>query len=394
MRRWDLPLGREQLRTGQDSGVETATISADAKQLVIGLQAHTATILRIGEYPGIKQLPTLVGHRSAVSSVAISRDGAMVATGGADSTVFIWGSATGAIHKGPLTHPDCVMLAEFSSDGGRLLTLTQEGTVSVWQVATGALQFPRFTIGRTAHASFNADGTTIATIENRELVFWDAETGQRRKSPPTFERSIKAGIFLTDPDRFLTATDDGEIQLWAVSAARQTASVRHGGQVAALAASLRGTYFATGGHDKLTRVWRTSDLREATSALRLRGEVGSLQFSPDERFLAAASTDGSVRVWEVIHGRLVAPPQLPHETIRNRQKSEDAKRIVCTFFTAASDGLWWVRRNGELDYLNLKPTSDSLEYLRAVSAAITGFEIDPRGSYLPLSPAALEKRSY
>jgi len=395
MRRWNLPL-EQGPSTGQDGAVDLVAVSADAARVATGDRLGTIVVSRIGEYPEITRLSIQQRHRGRVRALAISRDGSLIATGGADGTVLLCDSQTGAVVARPLNQSASpVNSVEFSPDVQQLLTVASDGMISVFQIPSGQPQFSPLLSGKQVTASLSPDGMVIAAMASTDLVFWDAKTGQRRNSPRNLRSSIAAGVFLSDPDQFLTGTKDGYVQLWSVFAARQIAGLRHGGTVEALASGAGGTYFASGGTDKSVRVWRTRDLREATPPLRHGAPIASIEFSPDERFVAAVSSDGIVRVWETTHGRLMAPPQFNRENPVTPTILTKSKPFVRVFFTAASDGLWNIQGSGRLNYLSLMPVKDALTSLREASAAMTGFEIDStNGGYVPLSKAALEKVSY
>jgi dipeptidyl aminopeptidase/acylaminoacyl peptidase len=81
-----------------------------------------------------REVLSLRGHSSRISSVAFSPDGRRLAAASNDRTAILWDLATGAEfltlrgHRGPVTS------VEFSPDGERLASTSHDGTVKIWDV--------------------------------------------------------------------------------------------------------------------------------------------------------------------------------------------------------------------------------------------------------------------
>jgi WD40 repeat protein len=112
-----------------------------------------------------------------VRAVAISPDGARLATASNEETVRIW-HADGS-PRATLSHTRRVRAVAISPDGAWLVTASSDGTVRIWD-ADGA---PRATL--TGHTNpvnavaISPDGAWLATASSdRTLRIWDAATGQ------------------------------------------------------------------------------------------------------------------------------------------------------------------------------------------------------------------------
>ena len=78
----------------------------------------------------------------------------------------------------------------------------------------------------------------------------------------------------------------------------------HSGNVLSVAFSPDGKYLATGSWDKTLKLWEVSTGREIRT-FRLEQFVGyhSVKFSPDGRYLASAEADGFIRLWDIAIGK-------------------------------------------------------------------------------------------
>jgi WD40 repeat protein len=128
---WDVP-GKRIVTAGSD---HTAKLwDADTGQL-------------IRTFAGFDEKTYPRGHRGAIYAVALSPDGALLATGGADRTAKLWRVADGNVVRefgwrpGDAAHPGAIYGIRFTPDGSRLLTAGSapngRGALGVWQVADG-----------------------------------------------------------------------------------------------------------------------------------------------------------------------------------------------------------------------------------------------------------------
>jgi WD40 repeat protein len=131
---WDVA-GRKP-RAVYHQGKKTGTVwsvafAPDGKTLALGC-GHSLVVLL--DASTCKERAVLKGHGAGVQSVAFSKDGKALASGG-DRTVRLWDVATGGEKAVLEGHADSVTCVAFRPDGKALASGSMDGVVKLWDVA-------------------------------------------------------------------------------------------------------------------------------------------------------------------------------------------------------------------------------------------------------------------
>ncbi|MBC8229288.1 sigma-70 family RNA polymerase sigma factor [bacterium] len=227
----------------------------------------------------LEENPTriLKGHKDAVTRIAFSPDGQLLASSSRDSTIRLWDIATGefSILSG---HKDAVGKVAFSPDGKWLVSSSSWAKeVFLWNVSEKRIT--KFLARRSANdLSFSPDGKLLAVLSGSKVLFWDITT-QRRFDQ--IDDAYKHYILL------------------------ETISARYG---TALDFSPDGKILAVGSMMGTVDLW---NLAERELLLTLAGPttgpgqgIWKVQFSPDGKSLAASYIEGNVNLWDLETGQL------------------------------------------------------------------------------------------
>ena len=126
-------------------------------------RAATYALTILQEHAQPVPVTRLDSRRDALSSVAFSDDGAMLATAGQGAHAAVWSLAEATEIQSVKTTGISPKNVEFSSDGTVLLVSGING-VRVWDIGSGEPTTPTFHAGMgISFATFHADGATVAS---------------------------------------------------------------------------------------------------------------------------------------------------------------------------------------------------------------------------------------
>ena len=278
--------------------------------LLVQEQDRSLSLWNIAKGEEIRRIPF------GCEAFAFSRDGKRLAASGYHGTteeamVHVWDVATGKELFPAVRSPDgTVADLAFFPDGKTLAGTTYGGWIRLWDLATGKEKAQPGHQAAIHSIAFGKEGLTLATGGSDGTVrLWDPRTGEERRA---WETAWRTSVIAFSPDRTLLAcAGHGSIEndkpapivFWDPLTGKETLRLPgHPGGVFSLAFAPDAKTLASGGGDKLIRLW---DLPGQRPLLQLRGHgatPGNLAFAPSGRMLASSAADGSVRLWETVTG--------------------------------------------------------------------------------------------
>ena len=104
--------------------------------------------------------------------------------------------------------------------------------------------------------------------------------------------------------------------------------LRHGMEIKAVAFSPDGKTLATGGSDRLVKIWDLANGHEKLTLVGHADEVRVLAFSPDGKTLASAGAEADIRLWNVADGKEIRKLEGPGNYVMSIAYSADGKYVV------------------------------------------------------------------
>lgn len=140
-------------------------------------------------------------HNKGVRSLAFSRDGLFLATGGWDFEVRVWQADTGHLTKRLLAHRWAVVGLAWSSDGRRLASRGIDDVINIWNVPSGQVEM-KFLESTNLNSlydlslstplmAFSSDGSHLITEQVHETVVWSLDT---RKTVHTWPQLLHPAL--------------------------------------------------------------------------------------------------------------------------------------------------------------------------------------------------------
>ncbi len=319
----------------------------------------------------------LRGHNDEIRSLSFSRDGKRLASAGADRVVHIWDTEAGKLVAGPNpAHRHSIALAgdllfststssllayqignsttiwkpqenptvysvAASPDGKTIVSTGPTPIAQVWDVSTQKLiQKLEHTKGPIGSPVFSPNGKQIATASQSDGLVWIWEVGTPEAIlviPEAADASTLEAMAYHPNGKYLavggidflgTSGTNGSLCIWDLEAKDKYLTLSAG--VTSLAFDHVGVYLVAGAYQDNQHtllVWNLED--GAEQVFNLPGHqdrINAVTFSKDGSYIISGSDDCTIRIWDVLSGRLQVVRQFD-AAIQSLTFSADGKTL-------------------------------------------------------------------
>jgi len=349
------PTGRFLAFAGGDRVVRIWRMAPDDGKLHDQKTKH-----RAGAQLELEEVSVLRGHHSQIRDLDFSPDGKEVVSISDDGTVKIWATVGPGSVPSLAGHESRVNQAIFTDDGQYLASVGGDFYAMIWEVESckntkilthtlkdvkdiAFCDEDRFLV--TASAAIDSDCPEERAPFEGALCVWDWRQGDVIYEEKMDNKVLAVDAF--DPERWIAAgLEDGQVVLWTLSPRGGLGHSErfnpHSHAVTTIAFSPDGRWLATGSKDKMVQI---KDLETGiSSTLKIYSEVRDIAFCTHEwrsnHWLAIASNDGSVALWDAARGEeLKKFPETHTQEAMSVAFSPDGSRLASGAFDG-SVKLW------------------------------------------------------
>jgi WD40 repeat protein len=251
-------------------------------------------------------LKILEGHRTRVHTVAVSRDGQLIASGDEKGELFAWRGDTGECLAQAIKVSEAIRSLDFSPDGAVLVIASEGKTAELWSTQTWQLQGTLIGRGSTIFCiQFSPSGELLAIAMFGDIEIWNFRTRERITNFG-YTASTTSLAWTPDGTRLLSADHIGDhptIHEWDTSTWKQVGGPwtdPHVGPINTLAVNSTGpdTLVASASYDGHVRLWRLVD-RRIIAIFKHSNSVWCMTFSLDGKYILSGGQDEKISEWAV-----------------------------------------------------------------------------------------------
>jgi WD40 repeat protein/serine/threonine protein kinase len=290
---------------GHGADVTALVFSPDGKLLVSTAKDN---LVKVWDWQaGREKLHFPDGHTGWPLALATSLEGSVVASGGKDGAILVWNLATDKKQLELHSPGGEVVALAFHPDGRTLAAATTAEKVWFWDLDHADAR-PRGLdhagVGSERGLAYSPDGRYLASAAGSKIIrLWNAATLEPVCDLQGHTGSVASLAFAPKGDLLVSGGWDRTIRVWDISSIPESVPQPlvlrgHRGWVTSLSIDGSGQLAVSAGTDRTARLWNLAAPRAAEVLASGGGKLACLAYSPDGRRLATGGPDKVVRIFD------------------------------------------------------------------------------------------------
>lgn len=283
-----------------------------------------------------KEERVLYEHKASINDAAFSPSGKLMLTASQDSTANLWRDMGKVLVISLKGHTDWVRSVSFipnkkiSDNQQRILTASKDRTAIIWNQDGSKFRQLNGAKGPLWHAAFSPDGNLVATASEDKVVrVYDIRNSNGRPTEINGHRgTVNCVEFSSTGDSLLSASEDGTVRIWSRSQNWQQIDEFNAG-AAALAAhfSPDGRFVVAATKANVAQVWSIATRKLRT--LRSHTDwVTDAVFSPNNNYILTTSYDRTAKVFNLEDGVPILNIAKHRNAVQSGAFSPDSKYVI------------------------------------------------------------------
>jgi WD40 repeat protein len=283
-------------------------------------------------WSGKQQVMDLPAHQK-VQNTVVSPDKKYLWGANFDKEVYCWSIETGQVVHTIAGHGSKVANIVFTADDQRIITASKD-CIKVWNLRTlDCLQSIR-PQQESIVTSIYSDGKTIATASGNGVVqLWDLDTEACLTNFSGRTKRFLAASFDQTGQQVIAGRDDGLVLSWSLSDQSVIPDVQYIGHrdiIRWIAISPSNNYIATASHDGTVRLW-DRQTGECLNIMTAHSSWVNRVFFLDEQTIVSGGEDGKICHWKLPTNQIKILPTDQQYWLMGTGVSPDGKTIAAGY---------------------------------------------------------------